>query len=151
MMLISQIVIENFKIFKGKHTFDIKNSLVFFVGENNTGKSSIFEAVSYLKSGLPNTKKLEDIKNKLSTSTDHLTCTIRLTGNIKEIITDFSEAKYLPYVFEEAGKEILLIQRSSEERVIKQNGKDKRLDIKTVTIWNPSTNQFEILPESIQY
>ena len=48
-MRISEIVIENYRIFKGKHTLPVNKNLVFFVGENNTGKSTVFEAIDFLK------------------------------------------------------------------------------------------------------
>jgi len=142
-MRISKITIENYKIFKGKHDFDITSNLIFFVGENNTGKSAAFEAINFLKSGLPKDKKLSDVKNKFASANAHVVCTLTFTGKIKEVIKDFSEAKYEPYVFEINGEETLLVQRSSEEKTIKQSGKDKSLSIKTVTIWNDKTKQFE--------
>lgn len=142
-MRICQIIIENFKAFKGIHTFDIKNNLVFLVGENNTGKSTLFEAVNFLKAGLPDKKKVSDIKNKFALDNEHLVCTIKFIGKIKDVIANFSETKYAQYVFDENGDEVLLVQRSSFERTIKQNGKDKVLSIKSVTIWNPTTKQFE--------
>ena len=142
-MRISKITIENYKIFKGKHDFDITSNLIFFVGENNTGKSAAFEAINFLKSGLPKDKKLSDVKNKFASANAHVVCTLTFTGKIKEVIKDFSEAKYEPYVFEINGEETLLVQRSSEEKTIKQSGKDKSLTIKTVTIWNDKTKQFE--------
>ena len=142
-MKISKISIENYKIFKGKHNFDISSNLIFFVGENNTGKSAAFEAVNFVKSGLPKDKKISDIKNKFAGSNENVVCTITFTDNIKEVIKDFSEAKYEPYVFDKDGRETLIVQRSTEEKTIKQSGKDKNLSAKTVTIWNESTKQFE--------
>ncbi|MFA5299714.1 MAG: AAA family ATPase [Lutibacter sp.] len=143
MMRISQIIIENFKAFRGKHVFDIKNNLIFLVGENNTGKTTLFEAVNFVKSGLPDKKKVSDLKNKFATDDEHIVCTIKFIGNIKEVITNFSEPKYEPYVFEEERNEVILVQRSSEDKTIIQNGKTKQLSVKTVTIWNPATSQFE--------
>ncbi len=142
-MKISQIIVENFKAFRGQHTFEIKNNLVFLVGENNTGKSTLFEAINFVKSGLPDKKRIEDIINKSANVGEALVCTIKFTGNLKEVIANFSEKKYEAYVFEENGEEVLMAQRSSQERTIKQGGKDKNLTIKVVTIWNPASKQFE--------
>ena len=142
-MRISRIEIENFKIFRGKHSFDIKNNLVFLVGENNTGKSTLFEAVSFLKSGLPDKKKVSDLKNKFVGDDEHIVCTVKFKGDIKSVIQAFSETKYEPYVFDEGGEETLLVQRSSEDRKVKQGGKEKQLTVKTITIWNPEEQQFE--------
>jgi len=142
-MRISSIDIENYKVFKGKHHFDFNGGLIFLVGENNTGKSTLLDAINFVKSGLPKEKKINDIKNKFANQEDHVVCKMKLTGNIREVINDFSEKKYERYVFDENGTEAILIQRSSEEKTIKQGDRDVKLDIKKVTIWNPEAEQFE--------
>ncbi len=119
-MKIQNIKLKNYKIFKGEHSFDFSGGLIFLVGENNTGKSTLFDAVNFLRSGLPKDKTLTDIKNKFCNPSDHVSCTIKLTGTIKQDINDFSEKKYEKYVFEEDGVEVMLIQRSSEKRTIQQ-------------------------------
>lgn len=142
-MRIAHVTVENYKIFKGKHYFDFNENLIFLVGENNTGKSTLFEAVNFLKSGLPAKKNISDVKNKFSKDNEHVVCTLKFKGGIKEVINDFSEAKYEKYVDEEDGWEVLTIQRSTEERTVKQNGKDIKLNVKKITVWNPTTSQFE--------
>ena len=54
-MFISQLNVTNFKIFKDKISlkFNVPNGRVgsglnIFVGENNTGKSTVFEAIDFL-------------------------------------------------------------------------------------------------------
>jgi putative ATP-dependent endonuclease of the OLD family len=140
-MFIRELTIENFKGFKGKHEFKFSKNLVFFVGDNNTGKSSVFESIDFLKTGLPSTKNLKDVKNK--NSADHVAVTVKLQENIKSVITDFSEAKYMKYVFEEDNQETILARRTSEVSKVKQGNKDVELNIKKITLWNPETKQFE--------
>lgn len=141
-MRIDKIEIENYKGFEGKHSFKFKGNLVFLVGENNTGKTSIIEAFEFLKSGLPENRKLEEIKNRKSLG--HLKVVVKLKNEIKNVITDFSEKKYESYVFDEGdGVETIILQRSSEDKTIIQNGKKVSLDIKKITIWNNATKQFE--------
>src|ERR1035437_873103 len=142
-MHIASITIKNYKLFKGEHTFVFNAGLTFLVGENNTGKSTVFDAVNFVKAGLPKEKKVSDIKNKFAGPDQWVSCTIKLAGDIKKIINEFSEKKYEKYVFDEAGIETLLIQRSSEEKTIKQGTKDVNLDVKKVSIWNPESAQFE--------
>jgi len=142
-MHIAKVTISNYKLFKGEHTFVFNEGLNFLVGENNTGKSTVFDAVNFAKSGLGKDKKILDVKNKFAAPNEHVSCTIRLEGNIKQIIGEFSEKKYEKYVFDEDGMEALLIQRSSEERTVNQAGKDVNLDVKKITIWNPEASQFE--------
>lgn len=140
-MKITQIQIENYKGFKGTNTIDLSQNFVMFVGENNTGKSTVFETIEFLKSGLPSGKTIEDIRN--SGSAGHVSVTVKLQDNIKEVINTFSESKYEKYVFDEDGLETLLAKRSSEESTITQSGKQTKIDIKKITLWNPETSQFE--------
>ncbi len=50
-MSVDKIIIENFKIFEGQHIFDLKD-LNIFTGANNSGKSTLFKAISMFSSGL---------------------------------------------------------------------------------------------------
>jgi len=140
-MYIKELTIENYKGFKGEHILKFDKNLVFFVGDNNSGKSTIFESIDFLKTGLPQTKVLEDIKNK---NTDEPVCvTLKIQGDIKNIINDFSQSKYLSYVYKESGVETLLARRTSEVSTIKQKGKEVEINIKKITLWNAETKQFE--------
>lgn len=141
MMKIKEITIENFKSYKGKHVASIDKNLCFLVGNNNCGKSTLFEAIDFLKSGIPKGKSVEDVRN--INSRDSVTVQIKFTGNIKQTISEFSEAKYLQYVFEEDDSETIILRRSSKESEITQNGKSVNLDIKKITVWNNESQQFE--------
>lgn len=140
-MRITKLEIENFKGLKGKYEFIFKGNFIYLVGENNTCKTSVLEAFGFLRSGLPDKKSIEDIKNK--NATGDLVVTATLEGGIKEAISNFSESKYENYVFDIEGRETMILQRSSESRTIKQNNKDVDLDVKKITLWNPETKQFE--------
>lgn len=140
-MKISEIQIENYKGFQGLNKIGISKNFVLFIGENNTGKSTVFETIEFLKSGLPSGKSIEDIRNSGSTGT--VSVTIKLQENIKEVINSFSESKYEKYVFDENGIETLLAKRSSEETIITQAGKQVKIDIKKITLWNHETSKFE--------
>lgn len=143
-MFIRELKIENFKGFAGEHTLAFSKNFTFFVGDNNSGKSTVFEAIDFLKTGLPATKDISDIKNK-SAGTDHVTVTVKFQGDIKNIITDFSEAKYDPYVFEDNGIETLIARRTSQKYEVTQPKAKKptQIDISKITLWNPETKQFE--------
>lgn len=141
-MRIVEISIENYKGFAGHHDYTFDGNLIFLVGENNTGKSTLMEAVDFLVSGLDK-RSIEDVRNKNANSNAVLSVTVTLTGNLRDLINNFSEDKYLPYVYEVDGVETIKLQRSSEKRKIKQNGKDVTLDIGKMTAWNNETNQYE--------
>lgn len=140
-MFLRQLILENFKGYQGTHTLDLDKNLTYFVGDNNSGKSTVFEAVDFLKSGLPSTKSENDIKNKNAGA--EVSVTAKFKGEIKDVISDFSQSKYLKYVFEEDGEETILAKRSSERSKVKQGGKDVELNIRKITLWNDETKQFE--------
>lgn len=48
---IEKIIIENFKVFEGQHVFELNNFNVF-TGANNSGKSTLFKAISLFSKGL---------------------------------------------------------------------------------------------------
>lgn len=47
-MYISKIKLYNFKGFKGEHEILFDKGINFFVGDNNCGKSSVFEAIDFI-------------------------------------------------------------------------------------------------------
>lgn len=142
-MKITQLKIQNFKAFNGENTFDISSGLIFLVGENNTGKTTVLEAINFLKSGLPDKKKIEYFKNKQAGENDFVSVEARIQGKITDVITDFSEEKYKKYVFEEGGIETIRVCRSSEKRSVTQEKKTVELNEKKITLWNDTSKQFE--------
>jgi energy-coupling factor transporter ATP-binding protein EcfA2 len=140
-MFIREIKLENFKSFKGEHTLFFEKNFTFFVGDNNSGKSTIFESVDFLKAGISSTKKLEDIKTK--DSMGDVSVTVKLQGGLKSVVDDFSESKYLDYIFDEDGIETILAKRTSRISKIFQGKKEVEINVKKVTLWNDKTKQFE--------
>jgi AAA15 family ATPase/GTPase len=140
-MFLRELTIENYKGFFGAHIFQFEKNLSFFVGNNNSGKSTVFETVEFLKSGLPSTRTLNDIRNK--NSNEPVTVTAKFQGNIQNVISDFSQSKYSKYVFDENGTETLLARRTSEVSKVKQGTKEVEINIKRITLWNSETSQFE--------
>lgn len=140
-MFLRELTIENYKGFSGQHVFQFEKNLSFFVGNNNSGKSTIFETVEFLKSGLSTSKTIKDVQTKGSKGA--VTVTAKFQGDIKDTINGFSQAKYLGYVYEEDGIETLLTRRTSEVSKIKQGTKEVEINHKKITLWNEKTNQFE--------
>jgi putative ATP-dependent endonuclease of OLD family len=62
-MNLRKIIIENFKGFKGKFSLDLNNGVNLLVGNNETGKSTILEAINLALSGVLNGRYL---RNELS-------------------------------------------------------------------------------------
>ena len=63
---IKEVVIENYKCFKGRFNLKLNKGLNILVGDNETGKSTILEAIHLALTGLLNGRYL---KNEL---TQHL-------------------------------------------------------------------------------
>lgn len=57
-MYIKKVTIENFKCFKGQFSLDLNKGLNVLVGDNETGKSTILEAIHLALSGLLNGRYL---------------------------------------------------------------------------------------------
>lgn len=62
-MKITQIIIENFKSISNKIVIDTNKPIVCFVGENNTGKTTVFRAIDFLRNGVVKEKTIDDYKN----------------------------------------------------------------------------------------
>jgi putative ATP-dependent endonuclease of OLD family len=63
LMSIKKVNIENYKCFEGKFSIDFNHDINILVGNNETGKSTILEAINLALSGVLNGKYL---KNELS-------------------------------------------------------------------------------------
>lgn len=140
-MYISKIKLHNFKGFKGDHEINFDKGVNFFVGDNNCGKSSVFEAVDFIRAK----KDRNEIITKTELeSDDFISVEIEFKGDdIEALITTDALKKYQSCLIDINGQKSLRVMRSSEETKIKQNGRDKTLTIANVRVFNPATNQFE--------
>ncbi len=140
-MYISKIKLHNFKGFMGDHEIKFDKGINFFVGDNNCGKSSVFEAIDFIR-----TKK---DRNEVITKTelegnDFVSVEIEFNGDdIETLVGTEALKKYQSCLIDTNGQKSLRIMRSSEETKIKQNNKDKNLTVAHVRVFNPSTKQFE--------
>ena len=140
-MYISKIRLHNFKGFKGSHDIIFDKGVNFLVGDNNCGKSSVFEAIDFIRS--------RKDRNEVITKTEienesHVSVEIEFKGDDMESIVETDALKkYKSFLIDDNGKKVLRIIRSSEEKEINQDGKTKKVDIKNVLVFNPTTGQFE--------
>lgn len=141
-MKISKLTLENFKAFAETIVFDTNKPVVCLVGENNTGKTTVFKAIDFLRSGVSKDKTIDDYKNA-NHKDKHVSITIEIEGNLRESIENFSEAKYLPYIVEVDGTQRITLKRTSEEYSIEQGNKSVDINIKKITVYNSVTDQFE--------
>lgn len=126
-MHIKELKVTNFKRFSGELAplvFNMPNGepgsgLNIFVGENNTGKSTIFEAVDFLRNGTK--KSVDAIKNK-NNPMDSLV-EVLFEGDINAVIDGFSQpnkvAVFKRYVFGDESGKIRISRDTVDTKAIK--------------------------------
>lgn len=146
-MFIKKLVMRNFKWFYEETPINFnypingdnqKNGINIFVGDNNSWKSTIFEAIDFVFSWLPSWKTENDLKHKDHIN-DNIEVSLEMTGNLREVL----DPKYHPYIQEENNQQIIKIARSSEIRtVIQERGKAVEMDIKKLGVRNYEQNAY---------
>lgn len=119
-MFIKSISINNFKGYQKQNNAvhcnipngELGSGLNIFVGENNTGKSTIFEALDFLRD---NTKKRADtLLNQESSETElsvNVTFTGQLTNTIDAYVQDNKNQVFKALLQLEDGMETLIVKR----------------------------------------
>ncbi len=140
-MYISKVKLHNFKGFHGDHELNFCKGVNFFVGDNNCGKSSTFDAVEFIRSK----RDRNEVITKSEIEKDSfVSVEVEFKGQDIDTLLDTEPLKkYKPYIIDSDGEKSLRIMRSSEENEIEVRGKTKIFDIRNVRVFNPSTDQFE--------
>ncbi len=126
-MFIKELKINNFKSFLGerpKIEFNCPDGrkgsgLNIFVGENNTGKSTVFEAIDFLRN---NTRKdIEQIKSK--NSNGEISVEVKFEGNVENMVDSFSQpnkvAVFKKYIYGNDIQSIKFSRATPEQKAIK--------------------------------
>ncbi len=137
-MFISKITLENFRCFKGKTDILLNSGINFFVGDNNAGKTTIFKAVEFIKSG----KQKEDWITKNLSEDAEVSVELELKGDdVAQLLATDKLKKYQSYL---VGDDKLILKRSSKESAwTDSKGKQKNISLKNITFYNPETKVFE--------
>lgn len=115
-MYISKIALHNFKGFKGDHELIFDAGVNFFVGDNNCGKSTIFEAIEFIRTK----KSCDQVISKCISDSGFTSVEIELKGEDLEILLEAKDLKkYKSALFEENGEKTLRLKRSSENDISK--------------------------------
>ena len=141
-MYLSYLKIQNFKGIGSSHNemhFAIPDmrtpgsGLNILVGENNSGKSTVFEAIDFLRNGTKS--KISDLKNKSAEQSDNMFVEGEFVGDINSVIESFIVSNKKKALSEQVGKkdgiESLKIKRSSED------------EGKTLVVYSPESNAFK--------
>ncbi|MGH7239046.1 MAG: ATP-dependent nuclease [Candidatus Saccharimonadales bacterium] len=136
-MFIKELLVSNFKGFSGAQptlTFNVPDGtlgsgLNVFVGENNTGKSTLLEAVDFLRNGTR--KSVDLIKNK--NTAGEAIIELVFEGGIVEVIDAFSQENkknvFKKYVFGDDGN-LLKLRRDTE-------------NLQAIRLWESASNEFK--------
>ncbi len=140
-MYIKQLVVQNIKSFREATTFNFTPSLNFLVGNNNCGKSTIFEAITFIAGAKYDPQRLFSSGTSESNRVEIILAGPHLRARIET--EQFS--KLVDYLHADSdGDEVLRIERSSEVRQVQQSGRTPNtLDVKKICFWHPERAQFE--------
>ncbi|WP_394550611.1 ATP-dependent endonuclease [Agromyces sp. MMS24-JH15] len=136
-MYIKRLVVENVRSFE-QQEFVFSNGLNLLVGENNSGKSTVFEALLYAATNY----RPENFHRQ---SGGALRVEVWIAGiDLESHLADEKFARYRDYVFtDEDGDTCLRAERSDTLRSVTQSGKSVALDGKKLCLWHPIRGQFE--------
>lgn len=137
-MYISKITLENFKCFEGKISLKLNDGINFFVGDNNSGKTTIFKAIEFIKSG----KNKDDWITKNISDGAEVSVELELRGDdLIQLLETEPLKKYQSYLID---SEMLIIKRSSEEsKWLDSRNKEKTISLKNISFYNPESGVFE--------
>lgn len=141
-MYIRRVTLENVKSFKGEHKFNLQPGVNYFVGDNNSGKSTLLEAILFTFQGQTQTKWTPETfycKN----GSGRTRVEVDIAGGVENIVNQDKFSVLRDFLFGSDGESILRLERSSEEREVLQGRKTKHVDVRAVCFWHPERKQFE--------
>ena len=141
-MFIKEIKIKNFKCFGDEETsleFKVPDGasngsgLNILIGENNTGKSTIFEAVSFLRNNIAE-ESIETVTNKNSSSKEKgFRVELCFSGDIDSIVGIFARADkkdlFAKHIYSKKNTRYLKFSRESNEH-------------KKLILWDPTKSEY---------
>lgn len=141
-MYIRSVSIENVKSFRERHRFELKPGVNFFVGDNNSGKSTVLEALLFMFEG-PSTTKWTPEKFYCARASGPTRVEVDIADDVDDLVAQEKFKVLSDFVFDDGGQRILRLERSSEARTVTQGGKNRNIDVKAVCFWHPERQQFE--------
>jgi predicted ATP-dependent endonuclease of OLD family len=140
-MFIHKLKVRNFKCFGNDLApliFNIPDGrtlgsgLNIFVGENNTGKSTVFEIIDFLRDSTK--KSISDIINKNANDGEDVSVELTFYGKVNDVIDHFSQdnkvSVFKKYVYDYEDKECFRLLRSSE-------------NTKAIQLWDKDIQEFK--------
>lgn len=141
-MHIRNVTVENVKSFRKKTRFNLGSGVNYFVGDNNSGKSTVMESLLFLFEG-PSAQRGRPESFYSTEPTGPTRVEVDIAGGVESLVAQQKYKVLEKYVFDDRGEKILRLERSSEPRQVLQGTKSKNIDVKAVCFWNPENKQFE--------
>ena len=141
-MYIRRVILENVKSFQGEHSFILQPGVNYFVGDNNSGKSTLLEALLFAFQGPSQTKWTPD-SFYCTSGTGRTRVQVDIAGGVDELVKQDKFKVLEEFVFEVEGESTLRLDRSSELRDVVKGKKTSSVDVKAVCFWHPERGQFE--------
>lgn len=125
----------NYIEFKIPDGINLGSGLNIFIGENNSGKSTILEAIDFLRNATK--KELIQIRNKNldGECLNHASVELEFLGNIKKVIEEFSQPNKKP-VF---NKKVYECGNRVEHLRLKRTTEDSKI----IWLWQDDEKKFE--------
>lgn len=144
-MYISRVLLQNLKVYKGKTEFDPSEHLTFLAGQNNVGKSTIFEALSILRDGK---SSLDELRNKQVPSTATVKIEVEFSGNdigklIDKFVNEKKQEVLKKYIYRGEQETIKLSRTSQTREWETSKGVKKTIKSGDLAIKNPETGEYE--------
>lgn len=145
-MFIKSMVIENFKGYYGSHSINLNipdgitdgSGLNIFVGENNSGKSTLFESLDFIKDSTKKDPASLINKSDPSVIFDNFSIEVMYTGNITNSVNSHIQTNkvrsFLNSIYIDNGCEYFRVKRSWDE-----NSPD---DIKKINFWDDANQVY---------
>lgn len=141
-MYISRVTVENVKSFKGEHQFTLRPGVNYFVGDNNSGKSTLLEALLFTFQG-PSQTRWTPETFYCRNGSGRTRVEVDIAGGVEELVRQDKFSVLKDFIFDAEGEKVLRLERSSEQREVIQGKKTKNVDVKAVCFWHPERRQFE--------
>lgn len=145
-MYIKSMTIENFKGFHGPQNIDFNtpdgvtegSGLNIFVGENNSGKSTIFEAFDFIKDSTRKDPASLINKSDPAVICNDFSAEITYTGNISAAVNAHVQANkvrsFTTCIYVDGGQECFKVKRSWDV--------NSPEDIKKINFWDDTTQSY---------
>lgn len=141
-MYIRRVTVENVKSFEGEHQFTLRPGVNYFVGDNNSGKSTVLEALLFTFQG-PSQTRWTPETFYCRNGSGRTRVEVDIAGGVRELIKQDKFRVLKDFIFDVDGEMVLRLERSSEQREVIQGNKTKNVDVKAVCFWHPEREQFE--------